>query len=98
MSNASRVLSFGVFLPFMLYGLWLGLGLMRRPEHPGQRAQLVLLGLFAVVYTGLHLLTWTLIRYRLPVDAILLLFAALAVARLGARVGVRPNPGPVRAV
>lgn len=88
-SNVSRMLSFGVFLPLMLYGLWLGLGLMRRPDHPGQRAQLVLLGLFAVVYTSLHLLTWTLIRYRLPVDAILLLFAALAVARLGARFGAR---------
>ena len=97
-SNASRVLSFGVFLPFMLYGLWLGLGLLRRPDHPGQRAQLVLLGLFVVVYTGMHLLTWTLIRYRLPVDAILLLFAALAVARLAARVGVHFDSGAARAV
>ena len=37
-----------------------------------------LLVLFALVYTGIHVLTWTLIRYRLPVDAVLLVFAGVA--------------------
>jgi hypothetical protein len=41
-----------------------------------------LLILFALVYTAIHLLTWALIRYRLPVDAVLITFAALAIYRL----------------
>ncbi len=81
-SNLSRVASFALFLPFMLYGLWRSFGLWRRPQHAQQRAQLALLYLFVIVYTGIHLATWTLIRYRLPVDTIMLLFAALAVTTL----------------
>lgn len=77
-SNVSRVGSFGVLLPMMLAGLWMAARTLRAPEHPAQRAQILLLYLFIVVYTGLHLLTWTLIRYRLPVDTLLVIFAALA--------------------
>jgi hypothetical protein len=36
------------------------------------------------VYTLIHLLTWALIRYRLPVDSVLVLFAAIALEE-GAR-------------
>lgn len=89
-SNVSRVGSFGVMLPFMLYGLWCAIPLLRRPTHPGQRAQIALLLFFAAAYTMLHLLTWTLIRYRLPVDAILLPFAALGICDLWQRV-TTPN-------
>ena len=85
-SNLSRVASFGLLLPFMLYGLWCAIPLLRRPAHATQRAQIVLFLLFMVVYTLLHLLTWTLIRYRLPVDAILLIFAALGLIDLGKRI------------
>lgn len=88
-SNVSRVASFGLLLPFMLYGLWLAARRLRAPDHPAQRAQIVLLYLFMVVYTLLHLLTWTLIRYRLPVDAILLIFAALALVGLAKRLAGR---------
>lgn len=77
LSNISRIGSFGVFLPFMLYGLVLAIrkhsrfwNLFLSPEG--------LLMLFAVVYSGVHILTWTLIRYRLPVDAVLILFAGMA--------------------
>jgi hypothetical protein len=77
LSNISRIGSFGVFLPFMLYGLVLAIrkhsrfwNLFLSPEG--------LLILFAVVYSGVHILTWTLIRYRLPVDAVLILFAGMA--------------------
>ena len=41
-----------------------------------------LLILFALVYTALHLLTWALIRYRLPVDAVLVPFAAFSLCHL----------------
>jgi hypothetical protein len=88
-SNVSRVASFGLLLPFMLYGLWLSARRLAAPDHRIQRAQLVLLYLFMTTYTALHLLTWTLIRYRLPVDAILLLFAALALVSLYDQLGRR---------
>jgi len=77
LSNISRIGSFGVFLPFMLYGLFLGTkrshgfwNLVFSPQG--------LLMLFTLVYSGAHILTWTLVRYRLPVDAVLIPFAGLA--------------------
>jgi hypothetical protein len=82
-SNFSRVASFGLFLPFMLYGMWLSYA--RRAEL-GSFKPVVLLYLFMLVYTGIHVLTWTLIRYRLPVDAILILFAGGAILDLAVRV------------
>lgn len=81
-SNIARVGSFGLFLPFMLYGLWLSAKYVWQPQDNYQRSEIILLYLFMVTYTGIHLLTWALIRYRLPVDAILLLFAALAIEQL----------------
>lgn len=84
-SNISRVASFGIFLPFMLYGLvrvWLrvnGEGKTgRRWEWQRPGAAVWLLYLFMAVYTLIHLLTWALIRYRLPVDSVLVFFAAIA--------------------
>jgi hypothetical protein len=41
-----------------------------------------LLYLFMFVYTAIHVLSWTLIRYRLPVDAVLIVFAAYGIAYL----------------
>jgi hypothetical protein len=86
-SNVARVASFGMTLPFMLYGLWLSLKLARKPQFPHQSMQIILLYLFMVVYAGVHLLSWALVRYRLPVDVVLLIFAGLAVANLLDRVG-----------
>ena len=81
-SNISRVGSFGLFLPFMLFGLYCSL----RQPFPSWRARLAspfaLFYLFILVYTGIHVLTWTLIRYRMPVDAVLILFAGWAVVAL----------------
>ena len=76
-SNVSRTLSFGLFLPFMVYGLV-------RAAHHWRRWSL--LYLFVAVYTLIHLLSWALVRYRLPVDAVLIVFAAVAVRELAARV------------
>jgi len=41
-----------------------------------------LLYLFVAVYTLIHLLSWALVRYRLPVDAVLIVFAGVAVQGL----------------
>jgi hypothetical protein len=80
LSSAVRVLSFGVALPFMLGGLgWWALG------RAGPRTHGSLLALFMLVYTLVHLLSWSLIRYRLPVDAVALTFAGLGLAALALR-------------
>lgn len=74
-SNLSRVLSFGLMLPLMLYGTYLSM--RRKLTWP-----VVLLLLFMLIYTGIHLLSWALVRYRLPVDAVWLVFAGLAITEL----------------
>jgi 4-amino-4-deoxy-L-arabinose transferase-like glycosyltransferase len=88
LSNISRIGSFGIFLPFMLYGLFLGIkrtssfvNLLVSPQG--------LLIVFALVYSGIHILTWTLIRYRLPVDAVLIPFAGLALYDIVERLSVK---------
>jgi 4-amino-4-deoxy-L-arabinose transferase-like glycosyltransferase len=72
-SNLNRVLSFGLYLPFMLLGLALSFSRWRRFAP---------LYLFIVIHTGIHLLTWPSPRYRLPVDAVLMVFAAVALIEL----------------
>lgn len=76
-SNISRTLSFGILLPFMLVGL----GLTRRTWRQLSSPTMLLL-IFALLYSLIHIFTWTLIRYRLPVDAVLLIFAGHAIAQL----------------
>jgi len=81
-SNLTRVGSYGIFLPFMIYGVYLWLrdritGTKFSFTHP-----MSLLILFAVVYTIIHVLTWTLVRYRLPVDAVMIVFAGVALVDL----------------
>ena len=88
LSNISRIGSFGVFLPFMLYGLFLGVKQNRKNLLTSPVGLLIL---FAVVYSGVHILTWTLIRYRLPVDAVLIPFAGLALVDIAHRVW-KPRP------
>ncbi len=72
-NNIGRVFSFAFFFPFMIYGLWLS-----RIDWP----RYWLLYTFIAFYSLLHILTWAMIRYRLPVDAILLLFAALSIVKI----------------
>lgn len=81
-SNISRVGSFGLFLPFMVYGLVLGLRKRAASFADWLRQPQTLLVLFMLFYTALHVLTWTLIRYRIPIDAILILYAGLALVTL----------------
>ena len=72
-SNLNRVLSFGLYLPFMLVGLFLSFSRWRN---------FIALYLFSVIHTGIHLLSWPAPRYRLPVDAVSMIFAGLAVLEL----------------
>lgn len=78
-SNLSRVLSFGILWPLMAFGLVYGI-------HHSRLSEVLLLYLFVGVYTAMHLLSWALIRYRLPVDAVLVIFAGLAIAVLRDRI------------
>lgn len=77
-SNLSRVGSFGILLPFMLYGLLTSFLNLKKPSYLGQRTDLLIVYLFMIIYALTHLLTWTLIRYRLPIDGFLIIFAALS--------------------
>jgi 4-amino-4-deoxy-L-arabinose transferase-like glycosyltransferase len=82
-SNIARVSSFGIMLPFMLYGLYRS---YVSREKPLIYQPIFLLYLFVFVYSAIHILTWTLIRYRLPVDAVLVIFAGLAIVDLAERI------------
>jgi hypothetical protein len=100
-SNFSRVASFGLFLPFMCYGVILAGVRTVRSKDEAWRARVWLLLGFVTIYTLMHLLTWALIRYRLPVDAFLLLFAAYGAAdllqRLGAGISLEYADNPSQA-
>lgn len=85
-SNLARMASFGVLWPFMLYGLLVSLFKGRTALSLRPPSATVLLYGFILLYTAIHVLTWTLIRYRLPVDAFLVLFAGLAFVDLLERV------------
>ena len=76
-NNIGRVFSFGLFLPVMIYGLLLS-------RHNWRRFELFYI--FILFYSLLHLMTWSMVRYRLPVDALLLIFAALGILDLTNRV------------
>jgi 4-amino-4-deoxy-L-arabinose transferase-like glycosyltransferase len=76
-SNLNRVLSFGLYLPFMLLGLGLSLSRWR---------SFVVLYLFIFIHTTIHLLSWPAPRYRLSVDAVLIVFAGLAVLELAKQI------------
>jgi 4-amino-4-deoxy-L-arabinose transferase-like glycosyltransferase len=95
-SNVSRVASFGVLWPFMAYGLYRSVADEKLPVAHRLASPKSLLLLFAIVYTMIHLLSWALIRYRLPVDAVLVVFAALALVDLAQRLGFwRRGPAQV---
>jgi len=72
-SNLSRVLSFGLMWPLMLLGAVLAVKRALPAVRPPWPAGLLLL--FALAYSAIHILSWALVRYRLPVDAVLLVFA-----------------------
>jgi hypothetical protein len=90
LSNLVRVGSFALALPFILYGLWISAATLWQGRNRYQQAAIALLYLFIAVYTAIHLLVWTLIRYRLPVDSIFLIFAAVGLYQVVGWVVSRP--------
>ena len=104
-SDISRVGSFGLFLPFMCYGAWLAIfrsghlrlnaesgvgGLSSRISAWLMAPPALWLGFFSL-YTVMHLASWSAVRYRLPTDVVMVIFAGLGIVdvynRLAARVG-----------
>jgi len=92
-SNIARAGGFGLLLPFILYGLVRSFIPKPPVERFSLRSTSNLLLLFILFYTALHLLSWALVRYRLPVDAVFMLYAGLAFRDLSARVGFELNEG-----
>jgi len=79
--DIGRVLSIGLFLPFMLYGVILVLCAKIRCKGALRSVSWLPL-LFMGFYSLLHIFTWAMTRYRLPVDAVALPFATLAIVYL----------------
>jgi 4-amino-4-deoxy-L-arabinose transferase-like glycosyltransferase len=69
-SNFARVMSFGICLPFMIYGLVLSLKKWQK---------YILLYAFVVIHCSIYIVSWVMIRYRSPADTVLLLFAAYGI-------------------
>ena len=90
-ANLGRVFSFGLLLPLAAFGL--GRAALARargrrhgllcdlPEVPGRGMLLC----FMLVYSLVHLLSWALVRYRLPVDGVLVFYGACGVLYLAQR-------------
>lgn len=95
-SDLARFFSFGILLPFMVVGIFLAVR-DNRGSRSDRRLMVGFLALFVAVYSLIHLMSWTLIRYRLPVDAVLIVFAARAVDGLARRV-VDQRSGGLRSV
>lgn len=78
------------FLPFMIAGLVLSVADLTRQARvsivDAVAAPTTLLLLFVAIYAAIHILSWSQVRYRLPVDALLILFAAAAIAELTGRI------------
>lgn len=73
LSNLVRTASFGLYLPFMLTGIWMC-------RHSWRR--LTPIFLFALLFTAIHLLSWPSARYRFPIDALAMVFVGLVWASL----------------
>lgn len=85
-SNVSRVASFGLLWPFMLYGLYRSIVEQKIKFYNWLESPIALLVFFVSIYSLIHLLSWSLIRYRLPIDAVLLVFAGFAFVDIVKRV------------
>ncbi len=98
--NAGRLVSYTLLLPFMLFGIYRAWK-SREDGCSGKRClrlpdPVALTLLFVAFYSVLHIFTWAMTRYRLPVDAVLLPFAALgllAAVRYVARMAGYEQPG-----
>jgi hypothetical protein len=80
--NVGRLVSFAAALPFMILGSVLATRECRQQASSWMdflcAPPMILLG-FCLFYALLHVLTWAMPRYRVPVDAVMMPFAALGV-------------------
>lgn len=95
-SELSRLGSFGLFLPFMCYGTWLVIFQPARFKYIDEtgvdgkfsrfsawlKTPVALWLAFFVLYNLMHLASWAAIRYRLPTDAVMIIFAAVGIVDL----------------
>lgn len=79
-ANLLRVFSFGLVVPFAIYGL---LANLRRFQ------ELAPIYLFFVVHVGIYAVTWTMVRYRVPLDPFFILFAAYTIQQAYAAISNR---------
>jgi hypothetical protein len=80
--------------PFMVVGMALYLGSAKKHLFH-------LCFVFMFYYSFFHILTWAMVRYRLPVDAVAIPFAALALVeiyQLGRRLRSRNRSAPVHSI
>lgn len=88
-SNLSRVGGFGLLLPFIIYGLVRAYLPGGAAASKGLEGPPALAMLFMLFYTVIHVLSWTLVRYRLPIDSIFIIFASLGLDDLWKRLAPR---------
>lgn len=69
-ANVLRVISFGLLAPFATAGLLLNFKNWR---------SLLPIYLFILIHTGVYATSWTMIRYRMPLDVFFIMFAASAI-------------------
>lgn len=70
MGNIMRVMSFGIMFPFALIGMWLSRSNWRK---------LLPVYFFFIIHTFIYAISWTMIRYRIPIDILLIPFAAYTI-------------------
>lgn len=87
LSNIARVGSFGLAVPFILAGLWLS---FKDRQTVNSQAIGLLLACW-IGYAAVHILSWSLVRYRLPLDSLLLLFAGYTLDRAWRSISRRLN-------
>ena len=109
--NAGRLLSIALFLPFMLYGIWVEVkAKVEAKAEAGYFSTSALTLTFVLFYSAPRsaertfrrahvpqnarsaerdIATWAISRDRLPVDAVLLIFAAVEIADLTGRWAAR---------
>jgi hypothetical protein len=82
LSNLARVLSFGVCFPFLVSGLGLVVLKSGGSSTPQLHSGVWFLIGIAAAYSLIHILSWTLTRYRLPVDALMMPFIGLSIVHV----------------
>jgi 4-amino-4-deoxy-L-arabinose transferase-like glycosyltransferase len=73
LANILRVFSFGLLVPFALIGL---------ATNVNRYRDLMPIYLFLIIHTGIYAVSWTMIRYRNPLEPFLIMFAAYTITAM----------------